>query len=299
MGTLEKIQNFLLQLQQTIGSFLKILIQSKYFVTFPAAQSDRIIIMGNGPSLNKEIENHLAILQKETTLAVNYFVNTPEYKIIQPNYYLISAPEFWIPNTNEATVKRREVLFTNLREKTDWDMLFFIPSDGVQSPILKPYLDALPNNIQIIPFNLTPIEGLKSLNHFCFNKRLGMPRPHNVIIPCILNTIIMGFKTIDLIGVEHSWLAEISVTEDNVALVHQKHFYDVGSSQSKPMQMFQRRPRKLHEILHKFVLSFRSYHVIEEYAQSKGTKIYNCTKGSYIDAFKRRRLGEELAKDKN
>ena len=44
-------------------------------------------------------------------------------------------------------------------------------------------------------------------------------------------------------------------------------------------------PKKLHEILKKFYFTFKSYWFLKEYAESEGTKIYNLTEGSYIDAF--------------
>ncbi len=291
MSILEKTQDSLFLLQQSIGSLLKILIRSKFSIHLPVPKNDYLIIMGNGPSLNAELEKHQAHIKKENTLAVNYFVNTPQYKIIQPNLYLISAPEFWLFSTNETTIKRRELLFANLKEKTSWEMQLFIPTEGVHSKILKPFIKALPDNIQVRSYNTTPVQGFRVVDHFCFKMNWGMPRPHNVIIPSLLNTINMGYKTIDLIGVEHSWLSEISVTEDNVALVHQKHFYDTNTSHSKPMNKAKHRPRKLHEILQKFLFAFQAYHVIDDYAKSKGTQIFNCTKGSFIDAFERRPLG--------
>ena len=90
-----------------------------------------------------------------------------------------------------------------------------------------------------------------------------------------------------MFGVEHSWLNHISVTENNEALVNQKHFYDYKNSKSKTMHYGGKRVRKLHEILHKFYLSFKAYKEISNYVKNKETQIYNCTKGSFIDAFDR------------
>jgi hypothetical protein len=46
--------------------------------------------------------------------------------------------------------------------------------------------------------------------------------------------------------------------------------------------------RKLHEILHKFYLTFKGYHEIKEYALKNNSVIYNLTEGSFIDAFERK-----------
>ncbi len=267
-----------------------------YFPQMPKAKDKRIVIMGNGPSLKPVLQEFETQLRDETVLAVNFFVNSPIYDSLRPELYLLLAPELWIDNTNEMNEKRRDKLFATIKEKTTWDMQLFIPVPGIRSPYLKKVLADFPANIKIVPYNTTPVEGIPSWNEFYFRRNLGMPRPHNVIIPCLMAAINMGFPNIYVIGAEHSWLPEISVTDDNIALLHQKHFYDTGgSSSAKPMQKLQRRPRRLHEILEKFVLTFRGYHTIEDYSRSVGCRIYNCTPGSFIDAFERKALTDVLS----
>jgi hypothetical protein len=92
------------------------------------------------------------------------------------------------------------------------------------------------------------------------------------------------------VGADHSWLAEISVTENNEALVNQKHFYDGDTSKPQKMQDYIVRPRRLHEVIHKFYLSFKGYWDIKAYAEAKQIKIYNASEVSMIDAFERKKL---------
>lgn len=123
----------------------------------------------------------------------------------------------------------------------------------------------------------------------------GMPRPHNVLIPGVFMSINIGFNQIFLVGTDHSWLPLISVNENNDALINQQHFYDEGQTQKG--QMYRNsQPRRLHEILEKFMLSFRAYFDLKEYAETRCVKIYNCTPGSYIDAFERKDIKEILSK---
>ncbi len=293
MGPLESLQHFLVRLQQSAGTLLKIALRSKLLIRLPAPKSPRLIIMGNGPSLKTEIKNHGDLLAEATTLGVNYFANTEAYTTIKPDLYMLSAPDFWVDQVSDRHKRLRDQLLADIISQTDWPMQLFIPVAGVKSAYLKQQMRQFPANIEVISFNPTPVEGLQSVNHFCFKNNWGMPRPHNVIIPSLMLAINIGYREIGLIGVEHSWLPEITVTEDNVALVHQKHFYDSGSSKSRPMHKINR-PRRLHEILEKFMLAFQAYHTIEAYAQSRQIQIFNCTAGSYIDAFKRRGIRELL-----
>jgi hypothetical protein len=100
-------------------------------------------------------------------------------------------------------------------------------------------------------------------------------------------SIAMGYKSIYLLGADHSWLSEITVTETNDALINQKHFYDSDHSKGLPLDKGGTGKRKLHEILFKFMTAFKSYFEIEDYAKNRNVIIYNATKGSFIDAFKR------------
>ena len=95
---------------------------------------------------------------------------------------------------------------------------------------------------------------------------------------------------ISILGADHSWLGEISVNNKNEALVNQKHFYDEQTSTSQPMQDYITRPRKLHEILRKFYLSFKGYWEINSYAEKKGIQIINSSETSMIDAFPKKGL---------
>jgi len=99
-------------------------------------------------------------------------------------------------------------------------------------------------------------------------------------------------KNIYLLGIDHSWLKEISVDKNNNVLINQKHFYDENSSEPKAMHKGGKNQRALHEVLQKFVYSFKGYFEIKNFANKQNVNIYNCTPGSYVDAFERKNLNE-------
>jgi hypothetical protein len=82
-------------------------------------------------------------------------------------------------------------------------------------------------------------------------------------------------------------LPDITVNDNNDALINQKHFYDAKSSKHQVLDKKGKGQRRLHEILHKFMLAFAGYFVLREYAESLGAEILNATPNSYIDAFDR------------
>ena len=65
---------------------------------------------------------------------------------------------------------------------------------------------------------MTSSEGFQSFTQLAYRMAWAIPRPHNVLIPALMNSLYLGFKEIIIIGADHSWLSEISVNEKNEAL---------------------------------------------------------------------------------
>lgn len=289
---LENLYNFLVRLTHSFFTFLKILITSKWVPDRHIAKSKSIVILGNGPSLKETIDQYKKELKSQTLICVNNFPVTDFYEELKPEYYIINSKEFWRSDTKDGihAVNRQKMISAAI-EKTTWKLTFFIPYSSRSNPS---FIKAIKrnSNIDLVFYNTTPIEGLPFFNKLFMNLGWGSPRPHNVLIPAILMAINSGFKQIALIGADHSWIPQISVNENNEALVNQQHFYDEATSKKDLMFKDGVQPRRLHEILEKFMFSFRSYFDLKDYAEGRCVKIYNCTPGSYIDAFERKTLSE-------
>lgn len=277
----------------SITSIIKVLILSRFKVNISRCQAknNACVILGNGPSLIRSIEN--AQFEEEDILCVNNFVSSHLYEELRPNIYVVGGTIFFKEEHTlpKEYIELRDAIFKGLIVKTKWSLILMVPYVAKKS---KFFQFCLKQNTLIKPYyyNTTPIEGLSKFSHLLFSLGLGMPRPHNVLIPSIMNCILLGYKKIYLMGADHSWLSEISVNEKNEALVNQKHFYDENETKPEKMQDYINRPRMLHEILHKFYLSFKGYWDIKAYAQKKGVTIYNCSETSMIDAFERKPFTE-------
>lgn len=252
-------------------------------------QSYSCVILGNGPSLINVLENQIDSLKNKDLLCVNFFVKSQYYKILRPRYYVINAPELWNYKSSAKILEESKNLFANIGLQTEWEMVLFLPFSAKRN--LKWNSDIVNNKfISVIYYNPTPIDGFDFTNNFLYKYGFGMPRPHNVIIPSLIIAIRLKYNEIFLLGVDHSWLKEISVDENNNVLVNQKHFYDVNTSVPSTMHKKGQGKRKLHEVLQKFIYSFKGYFIVNEFADSQDVNIYNCTPGSFIDAFERKDL---------
>lgn len=272
-------------LWQSLLSVVKIVLQSKLVTRLPGhfSNPDELLILANGPSLKRTVEESADFVRGKTLLAVNFCVTSPMFEQLKPELYLIADPLFWI------VPEKREQLFRTMAEKTTWDMSFLVPARALKNKEWQPLLAGNPH-IRLYIYNTTPIEGFQGFCNWIFSKGWGVPRPHNVLIPSIAMGIRLPFKKIYLAGADHSWLPEITVTDDNVVLMHQKHFYDQNKSKAATVTQENLHSARLYTILYHMYVAFKSYFVLEDYARSRGKEVINVTPGSYIDAFKRMKI---------
>lgn len=236
-----------------------------------------LIIMGNGPSLRQTIDRQVEILERYDTMAVNFAANTPDFFRLRPLRYMLADPHFFRLPSADPNVGR---LWENLG-KIDWEMTLHVPV-GARLP-------ELPENIRLRRFNMTPCEGYDALCHAVFSRRLGMPRPRNVLIPAIMEGLSEGYSDIYLVGADHTWPHTLYVDELNRVVSVQPHFYE---DNKKELDRVAREYAglHLHDVLGSMTVAFRSYHQIARYAEKRGVRIFNSTPGSLIDAFTRRPL---------
>jgi hypothetical protein len=276
------VDNFL----KTVLSIVRILLFSRFSVEIPKTSNDEIILLGNGPSFKSDFLKHEKFFQEKETLCVNHFPSTEYYVKLMPKYYILAGPELWLDDIGQKYIFNSNTLFQNMAKYTSWEIKCFVPFEAKKHLRWRDHLKSN-KNIKIIYYNNIAIDGFPWFKNLLFRLNLGMPSPHNIMIPALMISIAMGFNKIYLSGADHSWLSEISVTDSNEVLLNHKHFYDEGSS--KPTAMHNRGvgKRPLHEILHKFMISFEGYFAIDSYAKKRQIKILNTTKNSFIDAFER------------
>jgi hypothetical protein len=287
------IKTFIWRLFQSIISIFRIVLFSKKTKLINVLKtSTDCIIIGNGPSLKNTIVNHRNFFAEKQLLAVNHFAISEYYEQLKPEFYLAIAHDLYYDDVNPEFIEASNRLFNTMAEKTSWEITLFMPFEAKKYLRWQTILNKN-KNIQIKYINLTPADGFNSLTHWLFKKNLAMPRPHNVMIPSLIIGINLDFKTIYLVGAEHSWLKDITVNDNNQALIHNKHFYDTNTSKAKAFDKKGKGARNLPEILFTLMTTFNSYFVIKNYAEKQSVRIINCTEGSYIDAFERKKLNNE------
>ena len=263
----------------TIKSIVKIVLQTRPVHHSTTHKGGRIIVMGNGPSLNDTIAAHLDTLKKTPTMAVNFAALAPVFFDIKPAYYVMADPHFFKAGDNGGNLDKLRAELS----RVDWPMELFVPVR------YRKDAEACYPGLKLRPFNGIGLEGYDALTHPAYRLGLGMPRPRNVLIPAIMLAIGEGFDEIIVTGADHSWMQTLSVTDENEVVSVQPHFY-ADSDKEEARIRHEYRGYRLHQIVESFAVAFRSYHDIARYADSRGIRVLNATPGSFIDAFPRTKL---------
>lgn len=290
--TLLRIQHFLEACYQTVISLLRILFRMRFANSVPRikAKNSTLLILGNGPSLNDSLKNHPEEIKGKELMAVNQFAFSEQYEILRPSKYVLLDIGFFIDDTIPRVKEASEKLTRILIQKTEWPVTMFFPREGKGSAIHKGLLES-ERAFDFVFFNRTNVEGLRSFRHWAYRHNLGMPKPQNVLVGCIMLALVMRYSRIEIYGADHSWLENIRIDNENRLVSIEKHFYDKST---KGKATLKEHPEtlsraRLHDYLYDLARTFSSYHLIRDFADSLNIRIINASEESYIDAFERRR----------
>jgi hypothetical protein len=243
------------------------------------------IIMGNGPSLTRDIEKIDILDTKFDKFCVNFFAESELYARVRPKIYVIYDPIFWENGASEIYGKR-DRLFEKIVKETNWEIWFYAPFQFKKSSL---YQNQGNNNIKFVFYNAITVDGYPGFIRYCLSHRLGLPRAPNVIIPSLAFAIILGYKKIWLTGVDHSWHRDIVVKSDSKVYLDHKHFID-NSLEQNPIYLIpgDEKPASMHQLFQAWANLFKGYELINDFAGRKNVEIVNLTEGSFIDAFKKK-----------
>lgn len=275
----DKVAAFFGDAGATAKSLLKIAVQSRGVTVHPCADPQRpLIVLGNGPSLNKTLEEESEKLEKADLLAVNFAANAPVFTQLKPQYYVLADPHFFSDSNAENLCSLRRSL-----AEVDWPMTLLVPQHLAKR---LPREIAWNKNINVLTFNAVGAEGFKPFRNAVYGARLAMPRPRNVLIAALMCGLWLGYRRIYIVGADHSWMKSIWVDDNNRVVSVQPHFYKDNDAERDRVYS-EYAGYHLHDIVYSFYVAFRAYHHIARFAASARAIIYNSTPGSFIDAFLR------------
>lgn len=231
------------------------------------------IILGNGSSLATFLAENEDNMPGHV-MVVNYFATAPQFRVLKPKHYIMLDNNLCIKADEENTSQQQQLIKALM--SVDWEMNLYTPTDS-DPTLIKSFLSK--SNINLILYNRTPVDGIKCISHFLYDLKLGMPRPQNVSNAAVFCAIAAGFKKIYFYGVEHSWTKSFDVDPETYRVfLNDGHFYEQDNKRYLPKGEYMR-------WLKDISMALKSHYTLNDYARSKGVKIVNKTKQSFVEAY--------------
>lgn len=253
--------------------------------------SRRLSILGNGPSLSVQLPALVERKEWEQCdfMAVNFFALSDEFSIVKPKYYVISDPIFF---RAAGRSERVEQFYHALAERVDWPMILYVQ---YYNPEKFDYAAAVGHNpnIKVVRFHTEVFHGFRSVEFWCYRRGLGSGNFGTVVQNGEFIAMLLGYKTIELYGVDHTLLEGLQVDDENRLCRIKSHYYDTEQAVAEPIYYNATnppRPYTMYEYLAETAELFRGHEVLQAFAQRQGVRIVNCTRGSMIDAYERQSM---------
>lgn len=270
-----KFINFLQQIFSTFLTIVKIVLKSNPFLKKDNFSKMDFILLGNGPSLEEDLKEYSEVFKDAHIITVNNFLYSPYFGELKPAYYFILDPAYFsdVQPPGELVTK-----FLQGLQQVNWSMTLYIPAQYRRS-----YLARSVNNpyIRIGYYNYVTCKGgFDAVNFVFYNLGLAFPQCQNVLNGALFLFSRGRAGKIFIFGAENDWYVHYRVNEKNQVYFMDKHFFNTAG-----------RYRVLDDNLAFYLEStakaLRTYLEVERYARSLGTRIYNCSGNSMIDAFER------------
>lgn len=250
--------------------------------------SKKAIIIGNGPSLLKTIEQNLNELQNNDCFMVNNAAIHNCFVLIKPQYYVFADPDYFQKDfMNKVTSNVLEAFERNLK----WQMTVFLPVSS-KNTLFEIKLKNIKYISLVYYSSVYSSFFVKYINRrrlFRFwNKNIARPLSQTVLNTASSIAISMKYKEIFLVGADTSWTEMLYVDQTtNDIYSYDRHFYD---SDKRLLYKYSEAKSNLAEDLLTIANALESYQIIKEYAYYNECKIYNASEYSFIDTLVRKKL---------
>lgn len=291
MTLFEKIDLALRNLYETVFYFAVMAVKENFrnYVgragRTSGADAGTLAILGNGPSLGRELPQLIdsGALAERDLLAVNYFALDARFETVRPAYYVLSDPMFFRDSEQRDRVAE---LYRTLNARVSWPMHLYVQ---YYNPERFDYRAALPNPlIRIIPFHTQLYRGFPHLTFRLFRRGLGSANFGTVVQVGEYIALLLGYRTVELYGVDHTLLDGLTVDEENRLCRRDSHYYDTAPVAPQPIfQKVPHVPYTMSVYLGEVAELFRGHEVLRDYAAWLGARIVNRTRDSLIDVYER------------
>lgn len=248
------------------------------------------IVIGNGPSLRKDVAkmNELAQLHagRVSIYCVNSFPSTDLFRTLRPENLVLADHAFWSTDVNGRFLKSQRDLLEALSDPSrDFNLSIFLPSNARNSTIVEDQFQKLPR-VKIYFFNAY-VWRFGFLRTYLQSKNLAAPTVQNVMIGALYVALLRGAKKIYAFGLEQSFHLSTVLRNDNVLCFKYRRFYtdeEIFPFYKDPSEKTTFTVKEFFQVM---VTTFESFQQLATLAQRLNSKIINLTSNTFVDTFKR------------
>lgn len=271
----------------TALSLVKVALKSKRPPRISPVADVPCYVLGNGPSMKTSLQKHRDRFLTGDVVCVNSFALSEEFVQLKPKHYVIIDPGLWF----DGNVLAHQT-FDAMAQLCDWIMHLYVPHSAKGS---RPLQQLMERNtaVQVCFINYVVFKGWQNIAHTLYDWRRAMPQSQNVMVAALFWAVNVGYRRIELYGVDHNWHTQLEVDDNNVVCTRHEHFYS-KEGQVKLVPFYKLASTKetfrMDEIFHAWAKVFAGYRAIRQYAERKGCHIINASEISFVDAFERKKL---------
>ena len=249
---------------------------------------ERAMVLGNGPSLQSDMQTIFNRRKGADLYCVNAFALTEYFSKLKPDFYVFADPMYWIDDINEDMKKNRRDTILALLE-ANWPITVICPMAAVS--FLTDALSAS-NFIKIVGVNRNECQfKIHSVQMLALKHGLVTPNFINVAILALWWCIVKKIPDIELYGADFSAHLELKLDKDTgEASTGTKHFYEANKSDAmkKHHLKYTKGPRrKMHERFFQIWQSFYQMYLLSELSEVKKLNLVNFSNNTNLDTIKR------------
>ena len=258
-----------------------------------------VVILGNGPSLRDTFadKNDYDFIKNKDIFVVNSFVQSEQFFTLKPKYLCLMDPIYWSLNQSKENSDLIDTDYKCLL-KVDWDFTIFMPNAAFENCVFKNLMQEN-KHIKFKFINTRVFSKHEKYRYIEYKQNTAMPAVQNVLVSCLYLAINIGYKNIFIYGADHSWHLSLIVNNDNIPCIIDKHCYDKENvTNYTPIykDATHLNPFKISELFNAYKIVHEQYEILENYSKYMNSQIYNMSKFSCIDAFARKKIGDNNVK---
>lgn len=254
----------------------------KYELAYSTEHNKECVnILANGPSLKNEIiELKKAGLRMRESAVVNFFALSETFFELKPKYYLLADKQFFLDENQDGNYGR---VFKSFNDNVDWDMNLIVPYNFRSKA--RQYVKN--ERIKIDCVSSLMYEGDENKRFKSWKSGKSVPSYVNVAIMGEYYFLQKGYSKIYLYGVDHTFLQNLAVDDDNFLCISDTHFYGTQMYRITDIIDGKEVHCKIADFVYDKYLTFKEHELMQAYSEYLGAQIINCTKCSMIDAYPR------------